>query len=209
MVLPQQKREGHNGPPLPRATEKRFTMHARYQSGFTKPLVNQLLAILERDQQAALDLVNASRPLRRALPPFQAFYKEAAPIQNWPALVLIAPETTFNLDSDPDLRTESVRFVCALAIIGSDPEWLADDAMDYLRTVDIVLSSAPLSDFYAPLTVSHRTLPSGETSGLDATVSKILDLRITRHDLGTLVARRGGALARGPQIEFLIELEER
>ena len=184
-------------------------MHARYQSGFAKPLVNQLLAILERDQQAALDLVNAGRPSGRALQPFKAFYKEAAPIQNWPALVLIAPETTFDLDSDPDLRTESVRFVCALAITGSDPEWLADDAMDYLRTVDIVLSSAPLADFYAPLAVSHRTLPGGETSGLNPTVSKILDLRITRHDLGTLVARRGGALARGPQIEFLIELEER
>ena len=169
-------------------------MHARYQSGFAKPLVNQLLAILERDQQAALDLVNAGRPSRRALAPFKAFHKEAAPIQNWPALVLIAPETTFDLDSDPDLRTESVRFVCALAITGSDPEWLADDAMDYLRTVDIVLSSAPLADFYAPLAASHRPLPGGETAGLDPTVSKILDLRITRHDLGTLVARRGGAL---------------
>jgi hypothetical protein len=184
-------------------------MHSRYQSGFTKPLVNQLLAILERDQQAALDLVNAGRPSDRALQPFKAFHKEAAPIQNWPALVVIAPETTFDMNSDPDLRTESVRFVCALAITGSDPEWLADDAMDYLRTVDIVLSSAPLADFYAPLAVSHRTLPGGETAGLDPTVSKILDLRITRHDLGTLVARRGGALARGPQIEFLIELEER
>jgi len=184
-------------------------MHARYQSGFAKPLVNQLLAILERDQQAALDLVNADRPEDRALPPFQAFHKKDAPIQNWPALVLTAPETTFDLSSDPDLRTESVRFVCALAITGSDPEWLADDAMDYLRTVDIVLSSAPLADFYAPLAVSHCTLPGGETSGLDPTVSKILDLRITRHNLGTLVACCGGALAHGPQIEFLIELEER
>ncbi len=184
-------------------------MQARYQSGFTKPLVNQLLAILERDQQAALDQVNAGRPSGRGLLPFKAFYKEAAPIQNWPALVLMAPETTFDLNSDPDLRTESVRFVCALAITGSDPEWLADDAMDYLRTVDIVLSSAPLADFYVPLTVSHRTLPGGATAGLNPAVSKILDLRITRHDLGTLVARRGGALARGPQIEFLIELEER
>ena len=185
-------------------------MQARYQSGFTKPLVNQLIAILERDQQAALDIVNADRWEDRALLPFTAFYKnEATPIQNWPALVIIARETTFDLSSDPDLRTESVRFVCALAITGSDPEWLADDAMDYLRTVDIVLSSAPLADFYAPLTVVHGTIPGGETSGLDPTVAKILDLRITRHDLGTLVARCGGASARGPKIEFLIELEER
>ena len=184
-------------------------MNARYQSGFAKPLVNQLLAILERDQQAALDLVNAGRPSGRALHAFKAFYKEAAPIQNWPALVVIAPETTFDPNSDPDLRTQTVRFICALAITGADPEWLADDAMDYLRAVDLVLTSAPLSDFYVPLDASHRTIPGGQTAGLDPAVSKILDLRITRHDLGALVTRRGGALARGPQIEFLIELEER
>ena len=96
-------------------------MQARYQSGFAKPLVNQLLAILERDQQAALDLVNAGRPSRRALAPFKAFHKEAAPIQNWPALVLIAPETTFDLSSDADLRTESVRCICALALPAPTP----------------------------------------------------------------------------------------
>lgn len=184
-------------------------MNARYHSGFAKPLVNQLLAILGRDQQAALDIVNTGRPSGRALQPFKAFYKEAAPIQNWPALVVIAPETTFDLNSDPDLRTQTVRFICALAITGADPEWLADDALDYVRAVDLVLTSAPLSDFYAPLDVSHRTIPDGQTAGLDPAVSKILDLRITRHDLGTLVTRRAGALARGPQIEFLIEMEER
>ena len=184
-------------------------MNARYQARFAKPLVNQLIALLQRDQQAALDIVNAARPPGRDLKPFAAFYKEAAPIQNWPALVVVAQEDSFDSASDADLRTQSVRFFCALAITGMDPEWLAEDAMDYLRAVDIVLTSAPLADFYAPLPIEHRTVPGGETAGLDAATSKILDLRITRHDLGALVARRGGALARGPQIEFVVELEER
>jgi hypothetical protein len=81
--------------------------------------------------------------------------------------------------------------------------------MDYLRAIDIALTSAPLADFYVPLPLNHRTVPGGTVSGLDPSVSKILDLRVTRHDLGALVARRGGALARGPQIEFTVELEER
>jgi hypothetical protein len=183
-------------------------MNARYQGQFAKPLVNQLLAILERDQPAALDIVNAARPAGRALKPFAAFHKEAAPIQNWPALVLVAQEVTFDAASDPDLRTQTLRFFCALAITGSDPEWLAEDAMDYLRAVDIILASAPLADFYTPLPLNHRTVPGGQTTGLDSSVSKVQDLRITRHDLGALVGRRGGALARGPQIEFIIELEE-
>jgi len=184
-------------------------MTARYQAQFSKPLVNQLLALLQRDQQAALDIVNADRPPGRALKPFVAFHKEAAPIQNWPALVLVAQENSFDGGSDPDLRTQSVRFYCALAITGTDPEWLAEDAMDYLRAVDSVLTSVPLADFYTPLAINHRTVPGGQTAGLDAAVSKILDLRITRHDLGALVSRRGGALARGPQIEFVLEMEER
>ena len=185
-------------------------MNTRYQAGFAKPLVNQIIAILQRDQQAALEIVNAARPAGRALKPFAAFYKEAGTVQNWPALVLVAQETAFDAVSDPDLRTETLRFICAMAITGTDPEWLAEDALDYLHVVDMVLTSAPLGDFYLPLATDHRTVPEGETAGLEASVSKILDLRIVRHDLGVLVTRaRGAGLARGPQIEFVIELEER
>ena len=184
-------------------------MNARYQAQFAKPLVNQLIAILQRDQQAALDIVNATRPPGRELKPFVAFYKEAGTVQNWPALVLIAQETAFDAASDADLRTQTARFLCAMAITGTDPDWLAEDAMDYLRVVDMLLTSAPLADFYTPLTIDHRTVPDGQTTGLDADVSKVQDLRVVRHDLGILVARRGGGLARGPQIEFVVELEER
>jgi hypothetical protein len=184
-------------------------MNARYQAQFAKPLVNQLIAILQRDQQAALDLVNADRPPGRELKPFAAFHKEVVTVQNWPALVLVAQETAFDVNSDLDLRSETLRCVCALAITGTDPEWLAEDARDYLRAVDMVLTSAPLTDFYTPLAISHRTVPEGETTALDPDVTKILDLRILRHDLGVLVGRRGGGMARGPQIEFVIEVEER
>ena len=184
-------------------------MTPRYQAKFAKTLVNQLIAIRQRDQQAALDLVNAARPAGRALKPFAAFHKEAAPIQNWPALVLVAQETAFNEASDADLRTQTVRFFCALAVTGTNPEWLSEDAMDYLRAMDMILTSAPLSDFYVALPIAHVTVPGGTTSPLDTALSKVQDLRVTRHDLGALVARRGGALARGPQIEFVVELEER
>jgi hypothetical protein len=184
-------------------------MNARYQAQFAKPLVNQLLAVLQRDQEAALDLVNAGRPAGRALKPFVAFHKEAAPIQNWPALVLVAQENSFDESSDSDLRTQTLRFFCALALTGSDPEWLAEDAMDYLRVVDMILTSFPLDDFYRPLPLNHRTAVSGETTGLDPAVAKVQDLRISRHDLGALVSRRGGALARSPQIEFTVQLEEK
>jgi len=183
-------------------------MTQRYKAQFAKQLINQLIAVIQRDQQAALSIVNAARPSGRPLNPFAAFFKEAAPIQNWPAIVLISRTTQFDQASDPDLRTETQNFFCALAISGTDPEWLADDAMDYLRAVDIVLTSVPLGDFYLPLPISHRTVPGGQTTGVDPTVSKIQDLRITRHDLGALVSRRGGTLARAPQIEFSIELEE-
>lgn len=185
-------------------------MTPRYQAQFAKPLVNQLIAILQRDQQAALDAVNAARPPGRELKPFVTFHKEVGRVQNWPALVLVGQETAFNAESDADLRTQSVRFLCAMAVTGTDPEWLAEDAMDYLRAVDMVLTSAPLEDFYAPLAIDHRTVPGGQTVPLDAAMSKVLDLRVERHDLGVLVARaRGAGFARGPQIEFVVELEER
>jgi len=184
-------------------------MNQRYQAQFAKPLANQLIAILQRDQQAALDILNAGRPAGRELAPFAVFYKEAGTVQNWPALVLVAQDISFDANSDADLRTESVRFIGAMAIAGTDPEWLAEDAMDYLHAVDIVLTSAPLADFYSTLAINHRTVPGGQSTALDPDASRVLDLRITRHDLGVLVSRRGGGLARGPQIEFVVELEER
>lgn len=184
-------------------------MIPEYDAQFAKPLVNQLLAILQRDQQTALDLVNADRPAGRELKPFAAFHKEAAPIQNWPALVLVVQQTSFDAASDSGLRTESVHFFCAFALTGTDPEWLSEDAMDYLRAVDIILTSVPLSDFYASLSISHVTVPGGTTKPLDPAVSKVKDLRVEEHNLGALVTRRGGAMARGPQISFVVELEER
>ena len=184
-------------------------MTPKYSARFAKPLVDQLIAIFQRDQQAAFDVVNARRPAGRPLGAFAAFLKEAAPIQNWPALVLVAQQVSFDAESDAGLRSESVHFFCAAALAGMDPEWLAEDAMDTLRVLDLVLTSVPLSDFYTPLAISHTTVPGGLTTPLDPAISKVQDLEILRHDLGALVARRGGALARGPQIEFVIALEER
>jgi hypothetical protein len=183
-------------------------MIPQYNAGFARPLVDQLIAILQRDQQAALDVVNATRPANRALNPFVAFYKEAVAIQNWPAIVLVAESTAFDPNSDIALRTETVQFVCAMAITGTDPEWLAEDAMDTLRAVDIVLTSIQFSDFYTPLAITHTTVPSGMTAGLSPAVSKVQDLRIRSHDLGTLMQRRDGAHSRSPEIEFVIEVEE-
>ena len=182
-------------------------MKPTYQAQFAKQVVNQLIAIVQRDQQAALAIVNAARPADRPLNPFVGFYKEVTAVQNWPAIVLVAHSTAFDSGADIALRSETLQFFCVLGITGTDPEWLADDAMDYLHAVNMVLTSAPLSDFYVPLPIVHETVPGGQTAGLNAAVSKVRDLRITGHDLGGLM-RRGGRLAREPGIAFVVEMEE-
>lgn len=78
--------------------------------------------------------------------------------------------------------------------------------MDYVHAVDIVLTSAPMSDFYLQLPIALSTAPSGTTTGLSAT-SHIKDLRIVSHDLGELT-RRGGTLTRSAQIEFVVQMDE-
>jgi len=182
-------------------------MTPTYQAQFEQQLVNQLIAIVQRDQAAALAIVNATRPADRLLTPFAGFYKEAAAVQNWPAIVLLAQRTAFDPYADIGLRSQIVQFYCVIGITGTDPEWLAADAMDTMHAVDTLLSSIPLSDFYARLPITHPTVPSGTTAGLNPAVSKVQDLRITSHDLGALT-RRGGMLARAAQMEFVIEVEE-
>ncbi len=178
-----------------------------YQAQFARPLVDQLIAILQRDQQAALDLVNATRPASRALGPFVGFYKEASAVQNAPAIVVAAQQIAFDPQADIGLRAETVQMSCTLFVPGTDPEWLVEDTMDYARAVDMVLTSAALADFYLPLPIALSTAPSGTTSGLSAT-SHLLDLRVTQHHWSELTTRRGAGTLRQAQIEFVVEMEE-
>jgi hypothetical protein len=128
-----------------------------YNATFTKPLLNQLIALIQRDQEAAIQIVNPD------LLPISEFHKGPGVRTAFPWLTLSADSTRFDALVS-DLRKSSARITLALDVGQFDQSIAQDNGQDYARMLDMVITSAPLSDFSAPLPIEHETVPARTTT---------------------------------------------
>ena len=141
-----------------------------YQAQFAKPLVNQLLAIIQRDQTAALAVVNAARATdgNQPLCPVAEFHKGPGSRTGWPWLFVEVGPTNFVRGDDKTTRHYQVRISLALDTGQYDQEMAQEDAQDYARMLDMIISSAgpwpSLSDWTTALSIQHETLQNGRTT---------------------------------------------
>ncbi len=141
-----------------------------YQAHFAKPLVNQMIAIIQRDQAAALAVINAARAVdgNQPLSPIAEFHKGPGSRTSWPWLFLEIGPTNFNRDDDKATRHHEVRISLALDTGQYDLEMAQEDAQDYARLLDMMITSAgpwpSLGDWTTSLPIQHETVPSGETA---------------------------------------------
>jgi hypothetical protein len=138
----------------------------KYQARFAKPLLNQLIAIIQRDQAAALAVVNARRAAD-GLPALKAvteYHKVSLPRTKLPWLTLAIDGDTFTHESEDMTREQLVEISLELDAGQFDTEHAQDDAQDYAWMLDMVVTTAPLSDWTAALAITHKTVPSGTTS---------------------------------------------
>ena len=140
-----------------------------YTAQFAKPLVNQLIAIIQRDQTAALAVINAARAMdgNQALSPIAEFHKGPGVRTGWPWLTLEMGATNFSRGDDKAMRHHELRVSLALDTGQYDQEMAQEDAQDYARLLDMIISSAgpwpSLGDWTTPLPIAHGTVPSGTT----------------------------------------------
>ena len=151
-----------------------------YNAQFAKPLVNQLIAIIQRDQDAALSVINAARAAdgNQPLSAIAQFRKGPGPRMGWPWLYLEIGPTTFERGDDLAARHYEVRMSLALDTGQYDQEMAQEDAQDYARLLDMIITSAgpwpSFSDWTTPLPIQHETVPSGLTTPNAAgTVSEV------------------------------------
>jgi len=141
-----------------------------YQAQFAKPLVNQLIAIIQRDQAAALSVINAARVAdgNQPLTPIAEFHKGPVPRTGWPWLYLEVGPTNFERGDDTATRHHEVRINLALDTGQCDQEMAQEDAQDYARLLDMIITSAgpwpSLGDWTTSLPIQHETVPSGVTA---------------------------------------------
>ena len=125
---------------------------------FGKPLLNQAIAIIQRDQPAAIAYVNS------ILLPIMEFHKGPMMRTAMPWLTLGINGPRFGIDQYPYVRSEDLMMGLQLDVGQFDQEFAQDNAQDYARVLDIVLTTAPSADWITPLPIQHETVPTGMTS---------------------------------------------
>jgi len=170
-----------------------------YNALFAKPLLNQLIAILQRDQAAAISVVNP------ALVPINEFHKGPGARTAFPWLTLAADSTEFDRES-PHTRRSVTRAALALDVGQFDQEMAQDNAQDYARVLDTVITSAPLSDFTTSLPITHETVPGGMTTPPAA--GSVKEVFVESHAYGLVTLQNIEIPALRVTLAVLFELEE-
>lgn len=111
---------------------------SKFGSQFTRPVVRQAIAIINRDIQAALDYVSGVSGLYK---PFVQYDMAMRPVKQFPAL-LLSPQS-MKIDPAYDAAEKhDTRIYCAIAVAHQDPNAAAEQLEVYLNAVHEVLISA-------------------------------------------------------------------
>jgi hypothetical protein len=126
-------------------------------SQFAKPLLNQIIALIQRDQGSAIAIVSP------ALAPINELHKGPGLRTALPWLTLAVDSLTFAADVLGTRQSVS-RIALTLDVGQYDQEMAQDNAQDYARMLDMVITSASETDWETPLAISQETVPGGVTT---------------------------------------------
>lgn len=170
-----------------------------YNATFSKPLLNQLIALIQRDQLAALQIVNPS------LSPISEFHKGPGMRTAFPWLALAVDSTKFDLQC-MGTRRSTTRVVLALDAGQLDQEMTQDYGQDYAHTLDMVITTASLVDFTSPLPIVHETVPSGVTTPSE--LGSVKDVLVVSHSYGLVTLKEVQMPVLRVTLDLQFELEE-
>lgn len=166
---------------------------------FAKPLLNQLIAIFQRDQLAVLQIVNPS------LSPIIEFHKGPGARTAFPWLTLAADSVVFDRQAGGS-RASEARVTLTLEVGQFDQEMAQDNAQDYARTLDILVTSASLSDFVTPLPIAHETVSAGITT--PSAFGAVRDVFVEAHRYSVVTLPEIDVPVLRVTVTVLVDLEE-
>ncbi len=180
---------------------------SKFAAKFTKPLIRQIIGIVNRDIQAALDDVSG---VAGSLKPFAQWDLAAVVLVNFPAFVITPHSVEFDAEALGTLK-QAVPITCAVAVTHQDANTCAEFVEDYVRAVDEVLNSAwwlSPGDFYlTTLPLPSPLFAPGATSpGL--TPGSLTRLFVGGHAYDELRRTRQGLFATAATVSLVCELEE-
>jgi len=180
---------------------------SRYNSQFTKPLVRQLLAIIQRDIRAALDHVAGAS----VLPAFVTYHRSKNALVQFPGILVAAHDVAFDEDAVGTEHMNPARLAIVVACGHQNPDILSERVEDYVRAVHEILVSAwelTPEDFAAtdiPLP-SPPFDPGTFSPGLAAGTMK--GLTIPGHSFGDVLVTPDRGMLMSGTITVGVEMEE-
>jgi hypothetical protein len=179
-----------------------MTWTSRFQAGFAKPLIRQLVAFVQRDQRAALDWVGTG--YEKPLADIVSYQLSPMAIPQFPGILIAPGPTVFDRDSTGSLKyTTSV--YCVIALTHQSQDTLSELLQDYVRALDALFNTLPLSDFHSSWDLNLPILGTIQTEPIPATTN-ILDLWVASHTPEIRNARNKFAMA--ATIEIHLDVEE-
>jgi hypothetical protein len=174
---------------------------SKYQARFTKDVVRQLVAIVQRDQRAALDFVGGEDELAD----FASYLIADTPVQQFPSLLITPMDEVFDRDAVGSLQS-TAKILVGVAVTHQDRARLAELVQDYVRAVDAIFNSLDFGDLYQswPVTLPH--LSSGAVTSALAPGS-MKDLFIESHSYDE-IRRRGTSFSMAAALTLVVNREE-
>jgi len=178
-----------------------------YNAGLSKQVVRQLLAIINRDIQAALDFVSG---VPGSYAPFVEYDLALLPVQQFPAILLTPDRVAFDEEADFSLH-QTMRLSCVVALTHQDRNTLAEITQDYVRAVRAVLDtlweSSPGDFLLTNLPLPSPPFPNGALSpGLAS--GKLMKIFVDRHTFEEIRAGALSGFVMAATMGVIVEIEE-
>jgi hypothetical protein len=139
-----------------------------WNSAAQKAAINQMIAIIQRDQTDALAIINADRAAagNDDLEPIAEFHKGAAARTALPWLSFGAGVAPFDRESQ-QLRKADFTVSMVLDVGQFDQEMAQDNGIDYARMLDGIIGASwkqTPADWVTALPIDHESVPSNLTA---------------------------------------------
>jgi hypothetical protein len=158
-----------------------MTYTPAYNSLFIKPLVNQCIAIIQRDQASAIAIVNSN------LAAISEFHKGPGMRTAFPWLLVETDGVAFDEDAHPYTRSQKASLSLALDIGQSDQEMAQDNAQDYARVLDMIVTTASVADWITSLPIAHETVPGSVTR--PGAAGSVKEMFVASHNYSVVTAQ--------------------
>lgn len=195
-----------------------------YRALFTEALILQLIALVQRDMQDALDAVTGVvYPAAGSLQTFAEYNLAILPPENPPSLIVTPPQRLLIDENSQQTERSRGQIDFLISIANQDRNVLAQWVQRYLRALSYVIDTqgapsipnaggtAPgrdMTDMFSPLSLSLPFISGSPITTTPLEPGSLIYMRVVGHNLGALYSGKFNGFLQTASLSVKIDLEE-